>query len=99
MQRPYEGSYYWGPKRPREGHVTKVILPAKLLARLHNYLLSWHPTHKGQVRRPGLLVEVLGRLPPQGSSDLPRARQEDSIEVLATWYVNLVAVPELCPCL
>lgn len=64
MQRPYEGSYYWGPRRPRESRVflgmgleTKVILPAKLLARLHNCLLSWSPTHKrqgglGSLQRP-----------------------------------------------
>lgn len=70
MQRLYEGSYYWGPRRPRESHVflgmgleTKVILPAKLLARLHNYPLSWSPTHKRQVRRPRLFAEALGRLP------------------------------------
>lgn len=85
MQRPYEGSYYWGPRRPREGHVslgmgfeTKMILPAKLLARLHNYLLSWSPTPKGQVRREAW---ALGRGPGEtASSDPPRARQEDGIE-------------------
>lgn len=64
MQRLYEGSYYWGPRRPRESHVFLGMgLETKLLARLHNCPLSWSPTHKRQVRRPRLFAEALGRLP------------------------------------